>query len=151
MIANSHAAQSASEDVAIGPVVVAQQRRRCRVPRKRLDDLARNPLRRWIGCDSDVHDETAFVAQDDKGEQPLETDRGWPGTCAVKLNSHLPTILKFALKRYAPSSFDGCGVIVLVMPSMPSGAMSRRVAVMTASLTRVPGDEFMRRTSTTTS
>ena len=47
-------------------------------------------------------------------------------------------MLKFALNWYVPGSVPGIGVTLVTISCMPSGAMSRRVAKITASGTGLP-------------
>ena len=74
-----------------------------------------------------------------------------PRTLAPSGSRQLPAIGLLALKRYTPSAEPGIEAIFVVMSAMASGAMSRRVAKITASGTGLPVLESTSRTAIPTS
>src|SRR5215475_2061681 len=61
LVPNAHGAQALPEDRAIRSVAVPNKIARCTVPGKRLDDLARNPLRGRISRHSERHPQSTSV------------------------------------------------------------------------------------------
>src|ERR1700722_7382366 len=53
LVADAHPPQSACDDRTVDAITVPDHVTRSIVPRKRLGDLARDPLRRRVGCDVD--------------------------------------------------------------------------------------------------
>src|SRR4029079_7627293 len=61
-----------------------------------------------------------------------------PCTFAPSESCQPPAMLKVALNRYVPGSAPGIGVTLVVISCMPSGAISKRVAKITAPGTGWP-------------
>src|SRR4051812_16344058 len=74
-----------------------------------------------------------------------------PWTLAPSESCHRPAMPKVALKRYVPGSVPGMAVTLVAISCMPSGAMSKRLAKITASGTGLPVLVFTSRTVTTLS
>src|ERR1700675_2615138 len=55
-----HGSQSACDDGAIDPIAITDHVTRSTVPRKRLGDLACDPLRRRVGCNVDPDEISAI-------------------------------------------------------------------------------------------
>src|SRR5215471_3073507 len=71
LVPNAHGTQPLPEDHAIRSVSVPNKIARCTVPGKRLDDLARNPLRGRICRHPERHPQSTPVMQNHKAvEQP---------------------------------------------------------------------------------
>src|SRR5215467_197724 len=71
LVPNAHGVQPLLEDRAIGRVPVPNKITRCTVPRKRLGDVARNPLRGRICRHPERHPQSTRVTQNHQAiEQP---------------------------------------------------------------------------------
>src|ERR1700694_1054391 len=74
LVPNTHGAQSARDDAAIDPVVIADEVVWCLIPGKCLRYLTCNPFRRRICCDVDPDEVSAAESDDDEGIEQVETD-----------------------------------------------------------------------------
>src|SRR5262249_6954332 len=71
LVPNAHGTQPLPEDQAIRSVAIPNKITRCTVPGKRLDDLARNPLRGRICRHPERYPQSTSVAQNHKAiERP---------------------------------------------------------------------------------
>src|ERR1700736_4750990 len=60
LVPDAHGSQSARDDGAIDPIAITDHVTRGSVPRKRLGDLACNPLRCRVGCNVDPDEFSAM-------------------------------------------------------------------------------------------
>src|ERR1700704_4800172 len=74
MVPNAHCTDPLQKDWTIGVSVPDEISRRV-VPRERLGDLARDPLRGWVCRHAKRHPKSSSVAHNDKTIQNLECDR----------------------------------------------------------------------------
>src|SRR5258707_2230198 len=74
LVPNPHGAQSARDDAAIDPVVIADQVARGLIPRKCLRYLTCNPFRGRICCDVNPDEASAIEPHDNEGIEQVETD-----------------------------------------------------------------------------
>src|SRR6267143_5757444 len=75
LVPDAHGAQSARDDAAIDPVVIADQVARGLIPRKCLRYLTCNPFRGRICCDVNPDEASAIEPHDNEGIEQVETDR----------------------------------------------------------------------------
>src|SRR5665648_483493 len=75
MVTNAHCADPLQEDSTIRGVSIPNEISRGVVPRERLGDLARDPLRGWVCRHAKRHPKSSSVAHYDKTIQNLECDR----------------------------------------------------------------------------
>src|SRR5262249_48093751 len=75
-VANPHRSNSTLESLPVGAIIVSHEIGRCRIPRKRLYDLLREPLRSRIAGYGNPQKLPPFVTQNNKGKQRLE-GQGW--------------------------------------------------------------------------
>src|SRR5882757_9112054 len=75
MVPNAHWTDSLQEDRTIRGVSIPNEISRRVVPRERLGDLARDPLRGWVCRQAKRHPKSSSVAHNDKTIQNLECDR----------------------------------------------------------------------------
>ncbi len=66
---DAHIRDSLLKEVAVDSVAITNQKPRCFLVRKGLDDLLCGPFRRWVRRHIEVHDMSSIVAQYDKREQ----------------------------------------------------------------------------------
>ena len=71
-IANPHPSHSVGKGLSVCAIIVADQIAWCRLPRKCLDDLPRQSLRRRMPGHSEPHQPSSTMAYDQKGKQTLE-------------------------------------------------------------------------------
>ena len=64
------------EEIAVGLVVVAEDKARSGVPGKGLNDLESGPLGAWIRCDVEMNDFAGGMLQDDGAVEGPERGRG---------------------------------------------------------------------------
>src|SRR5229473_7029175 len=74
LVPNTHGAQSARDDAAIDPVVIADQVARGLIPRKCLRYLTCDPFRGRICCDVNPDEASAIEPHDNEGIEQVETD-----------------------------------------------------------------------------
>ena len=74
-VANAHGAQTLHEDWAIRGVPIPNEVTRCMVPRERIGDLARNPLRARVCRHAERNPKSTSMTQNDKTIEDLERDR----------------------------------------------------------------------------
>src|SRR5664280_324831 len=60
LVPDAHGARSACDHRTVDPIAIPDHVNRSFIPRKRLGDLTRNPLRRRIGCDVDPDEISAI-------------------------------------------------------------------------------------------
>src|ERR1700682_291120 len=75
MVPNAHCTDPLQEDWTIRGVSIPNEISRRVVPRERLGDLARDPLRGWVCRHAKRHPKSSSVAHNDKTIQNLECDR----------------------------------------------------------------------------
>src|ERR1700726_3755735 len=75
MVPNAHCTDPLQEDRTIRGVSIPNEISRRVVPRERLGDLARNPLRGWVCRHATRHPKPPSVAHNDKTIRNLEGDR----------------------------------------------------------------------------
>src|ERR1700751_3933478 len=75
MVPNAHCTDPMQEGWTIRGVSIPNEISRCVVPRERLGDLARDPLRGWVCRHAKRHPKSSSVAHNDKTIQNLECDR----------------------------------------------------------------------------
>src|SRR5665648_141112 len=75
MVTNAHCADPLQEGWTIRGVPIPNEISRRMVPRERLGDLARDPLRGWVCRHTKRHQKSSSVSYDDKTIQNLECDR----------------------------------------------------------------------------
>src|ERR1700748_701138 len=75
MVPNAHGSDPLQEDRTIRGVSIPNEISRRAVPRERLGDLARDPLRGWVCRHAKRHPKSSSVAHNDKTIQNLECDR----------------------------------------------------------------------------
>src|SRR5260370_41988195 len=73
-VPDAHGSQSACDDGAIDPIAITDHVTRSTVPRKSLGDLARDPLRRRIGCDVDPDEISAINPYNREAIQQFEAN-----------------------------------------------------------------------------
>src|ERR1019366_5381363 len=74
LVPDAHRAQSACDDAAIDPILIADEVTRSFIPRKCLRYLTCNPFCRRICCDVDPDQVSAVEPDDDEGIEQVETD-----------------------------------------------------------------------------
>src|SRR5260370_7311425 len=75
MVPNAHCTDQLEKDWTIRGVSIPNKMSRRVVPRERLGDLARDPLRGWVCRHAKRHPKSSSVAHNDKTIQNLECDR----------------------------------------------------------------------------
>src|ERR1700693_4007949 len=75
MVPNAHCTDPLQKDWTIRGVSIPNKISRRAVPRERLGDLARDPLRGWVCRHAKRHPKSSSVAHNDKTIQNLECDR----------------------------------------------------------------------------
>src|SRR3990172_6824256 len=75
MVPNAHRSDPLQQDRTIRGVPIPNEISRRMVPRERLGDLARDPLRGWVCRHAKRHPKSSSVAHNDKSIQNLECDR----------------------------------------------------------------------------
>src|SRR5262250_2820986 len=75
LVPNAHGTQPLPEDRTIGRVPVPNKITSCTVPRKRLDDLARNPLRGRICRHPERYPQSTSVTKNHKAIEQPESNR----------------------------------------------------------------------------
>src|SRR5258707_9648402 len=76
LVADAHGAQSVPNGSAVDLIPIADQVARGLIPRERLRDLARDPVRGRMGCDVDPDEVSARQPDDDEGVEHVEAN-GW--------------------------------------------------------------------------
>jgi hypothetical protein len=74
LVPDAHGAQSARDDAAIDPIVIADEVVRSLIPGECLRYLTSNPFGRRISCDVDPDEVSAVEPDDDEDTEQVETD-----------------------------------------------------------------------------
>jgi len=75
-VSDTHGSEASPEDLSVDAIVVANELSGRRIPRKGLQNLAGDRIRRRASGDSDVNQPTPVMAQDDEAEQQFKGRRG---------------------------------------------------------------------------
>src|ERR1035441_6675201 len=104
-IPNAHGAQALHEDGSVRGAPIPDEVWRRMVPRKRLGNLARYPLRGRIGCHTKRHPVPSSVTKDDEAIKSLERDR-WQDKQVDRRNAIRMIVQKGlpALRRWQPAA-----------------------------------------------
>src|SRR5271169_5647548 len=72
LVPDTHGAQSACDDGTIDAIPIADEVKRCLIPREGFGQLARNPFCRRVCCDVDPDQVSAVQTNKDQGIEQIE-------------------------------------------------------------------------------